>query len=322
MEASDSLWREAMVQLVYIYRDDLKDRELALDALAQLEARAAGHPSLLDIYYAYYLEALKTGDTMEAEEWRARILRYYPASTEAQIVSQPDYFDRLRRMAKEQDSVYAQTYKAYMQGAYGEVKTNKQYAESEFPLSPLMPRFLFLNAVAVARTDGQEAFTTELQDLIARYPETELGAMAKDMLAMLGQGMESQKGGSTGSLAAKRGEVAPSEEEQTTDSLQWSEDREQPSVVLLRLPEMNEDALNQLLYEVALFNFSQFLIRDFDLQKMPVLGEGCAVRVSGFQNMDEADWWIGLVRKNADMQAALIGVEVQPVTEVNLPLVR
>jgi len=295
---------------------------LAMDALAQLEARAAGHPSLLDIYYANYLEALKTGDTMEAEEWRARILRYYPQSTEAQIVSQPDYFNRLRRMAQEQDSLYAQTYQSYMQGAYGEVKTNKQYAESEFPLSPLMPRFLFLNAVAVARTDGQQAFTNELQDLVARYPETELGAMAKDMLAMLGQGMESQTGGSTGSLADKRGEVAAPEVADTLNTQEWSEDRDQPSVVLLRLPQMDEEALNQLLYQVALFNFSQFLIRDFDLQKMPVLGEGCAVRVSGFQNMDEADWWIRLVRKDADMQAALIGVEVQPVTEVNLPLVR
>jgi hypothetical protein len=52
------------------------------------------------------------------------------------------------------------------------------------------------------------------------------------------------------------------------------------------------------------------------------LGEGCAVRVSGFQDMDEADWWIGLVRQNAEMQAALIGVEIQPVAEVNLPLVQ
>jgi hypothetical protein len=71
-----------------------------------------------------------------------------------------------------------------------------------------------------------------------------------------------------------------------------------------------------------LFNFSQFLIRDFELQKMPILGEGCALRVSGFADMDEADWWIGLVRKDAHMQAVLIGIDVLPVAEVNLPLVK
>ena len=70
-----------------------------------------------------------------------------------------------------------------------------------------MPRFLFLNAVAVARTEGQEAFIVQLQELVERFGSTELGAMAKDMLAMMGQGMESQKGGSTGDLAELRGKT-------------------------------------------------------------------------------------------------------------------
>ena len=53
-----------------------------------------------------------------------------------------------------------------------------------------------------------------------------------------------------------------------------------------------------------------------------VFKEGCALRVSGFADLDEADWWIDLVRRNADMQAALIGIEVKPVAEVNLPLLK
>ena len=186
-----------------------------------------------------------------------------------------------------------------------------------------MPRFLFLNAVSVARTEGQQAFVSELQDLVANYGESELGAMAKDMLAMMGQGMESKKGGSTGSLADKREQAEVEKQtEQRADTLQWSEDRKQPSVVLLRMAKADEEALNELQFEIAVFNFSQFLIRDFELQKMPVLGEGCALRVSGFADLDEADWWIGLVRRDAHMQGVLIGIEVQPVAEVNLPLVR
>jgi hypothetical protein len=186
-----------------------------------------------------------------------------------------------------------------------------------------MPRFLFLNAVSVARTEGQDAFARELQDLVTRYPETELGAMAKDMLAMLGQGMESKKGGSTGSLADKRNLTETTEEAGTSDSTQvWSEDRKQPSVVLLILPKADEEGLNELLYEVALFNFSQFLIRDFDLQKMPVFGEGCALRVSGFADLDEAEWWEGLIRQNEQMKSVLSGVKIKAVAEVNLPLVK
>ena len=292
---SDSLWREAMIALYYIYRDKLESEQLAAETLRLLEERFAGHPSLAAIYEEQQLRALRNDE---------------------------EYIAKMKRMLAEQDSLYAATYAAYTKGQYAQVKTNKQYAETEFPQSRLMPRFLFLNAVSVARTEGQEPFVAELQHLVDLYPETELGAMAKDMLAMMGQGRESQQGGSTGSLAEMRGQTEEEAQDSTATAQQWSEERKQPSIVLLRLPQPDEQALNELLYEVALFNFSQFLIRDFDLQKMPVLGDGCALRVSGFADMDEAEWWMDMIQKNADMQSVLSGVETQALAEINLPLVQ
>ena len=319
---SDSLWRQAMIALVYIYRDKVQDEALAMETMHQLEQRNASHPDLLDTYYGYYLYALRYNQQDQAAQWRQKITTYYPTSTQAQIVAQPDYFDKLKRMAQEQDSLYALTYTAYVRAQYDIVKTNTQYAEREYPLSPLMPRFLFLNAISVARTEGQEAFIASLQHIVANHGSSEMGAMAKDMLAMMGQGMESQQGTSTSSLADKRGQVTEQIPDTTDNTLQWSEERDQPSIVLLRLPNTDEQALNDLLYEVALFNFSQFLIRDFDMQAMPIVGEGSALRVSGFQNMDEAEWWIGLIKKNAEMQTILQSITIQALAEVNLSLVK
>ena len=319
---SDSIWRQAMIALVYIYRDKVQDEALAMETMHQLEQRNASHPDLLDTYYGYYLYALRYNQQDQAAQWRQKITTYYPTSTQAQIVAQPDYFDKLKRMAQEQDSLYALTYTAYARAQYDIVKTNTQYAEREYPLSPLMPRFLFLNAISVARTEGQEAFIASLQHIVANHGSSEMGAMAKDMLAMMGQGMESQQGTSTSSLADKRGQVTEQIPDTTDNTLQWSEERDQPSIVLLRLPNTDEQALNDLLYEVALFNFSQFLIRDFDMQAMPIVGEGSALRVSGFQNMDEAEWWIGLIKKNAEMQTILQSITIQALAEVNLPLVK
>ena len=293
--ACDSLWREAMIALYYIYRDKVEDEALAEETLHELVERFTGHPSLDGIF----------------EDLKLRALR----NDEAYIAS-------MRRMLAEQDSLYAATYTAYTKGEYAQVKANKRYADTEFPQSELMPRFLFLNAVSVARTEGQTAFIAELQELVNRYPTSELGSMAKDMLAMMGQGMESQTGGSTGSLADRRGQIDEDPKEAEAQEQQWSDDRKQPSIVLLRLPKPDEEALNELLYQVALFNFSQFLIRDFDLQKMPVLGDGCALRVSGFADMDEAEWWVDMIQKSPDMQPVLVGVVIQALAEVNLPLVK
>ena len=291
---SDSLWREAMVALYYIYRDRLEDPSLAEETLRALEERFASHPSVLAIHEDEALRALQHDEA---------------------------YIARMQRMLAEQDSLYAATYRAFTKGQYAEVKANKQYAEQEYPQSTLMPRFLFLNAIAVARTEGQEPFMAQLQQLVENYGSTELGTMAKDMLAMMGQGMESQTGSASSNLADLRGQVSDTQQQddQTVEQ-QWSEDRKQPSVVLLILPKADEQALNELLYEVALFNFSQFLIRDFDLQKLPVWGEGCALRISGFADLDEADWYVDLIRRNEEMQVVLQPVQIRTVAEVNIPL--
>ena len=295
---SDSLWREAMIALYYIYRDRLMDQPLTDETIRALDERFGTHPSVLAIH----------------EEEQLRELRHDQA-----------YIARMQHILAEQDSLYAATYDAYKHGRYAEVKAQVAAIKTQMINDhwSLAPRFLFLNAVSVARTEGQEAFIAALQDLVDNYGETELGSMAKDMLAMMGQGRESQTGDGTSNLAELRGQVTdPSNQTDTADSVQvWSEDREQPSVVLLIMPTADEQALNELLYEVALFNFSQFLIRDFDLQKMPVFGEGCALRVSGFADLDEAEWWVGLVQRNTEMQTILQNIQIRAVTEVNLPLV-
>ncbi len=296
---SDSLWRDAMTALYFIYRDRLNDTLQANETLHELERRFPNHPCMADIY----------------EDLRLQALRHDAA-----------YIARMQHMLAAQDSLYALTYDAYKYGRYAEVKTQISNHKSEIINDrwSLAPRFLFLNAISVARTEGQEAFIHELQELVAGYGTTELGTMAKDMLAMMGQGMESRKGGSTGNLADLRNQSTdtPDDSDATDSRQEWSEDRKQPSVVLLILPTADEQALNDLLYEVALFNFSQFLIRDFDLQKMPVFGEGCALRISGFADLDEAEWWVDLTQKNAEMQARLETVQIKAVTEINLPLVK
>lgn len=321
MALSDSLIRSALVNMVYTYQDKMDDQPLADETFAELCRRFPHHRDLLDLYYMYYLNALRHNDKDAQDYYRKQIIELYPDTKQAYIVSQPDYFDRLRHQAMEQDSLYETTYTAYTKSDFAAVKKNKLYVEQNYPLSPLMPRFLFLNAVAVARTDGQQAFVAELQDMVSRYPESELGAMAKDMLAMMGQGMESQKGDVSSSLSSLREQIAQADGEQTDSIPAFSDERNAPSVVLLVLPVADEQALNRLQYEVALFNFSQFLIRDFDMQKMPVLGTGCALRVSGFDSMDEAEWWIGLVAQNVNLTQLLqeMHVELIPLTEQNLP---
>ncbi len=319
--ASDSLIANALYNMVYIYQDKVGDQQLADETFDELVRRFPNDKRLVDLYYMQYLNCLKANNQTEAIRYRNEILRLFPNSKQAQIVAQPDYFERLQRMAVEQDSLYETTYKHFAQGDYAVVKQNKQYAEAEYPLSPLMPRFLFLNAVAVAKTENQDAFVAALRDMVTRYPDSEAGAMAKDMLAMMNMGMESQTGGSALGTVDRSSQL---EEAIDTTLLerQFSIERGEPAVVYIVIS-LDENELNNLLYQIAFFNFSQFLIKDFDLKQLPTFGlRRSALEVSGFDSYDEALWYCSLILENPDLHALFerLQADILPITESNSEL--
>lgn len=318
---SNELLARALYNMVYIYRDKVGDQQLSDEAFEDFCKRFPNHELLVDLYYMQYLTALKNNDMLQAEQYRQQIIATFPESNEAYIVSQPDYFQRLQRMAQEQDSLYEHTYQAYTQNNFAAVKTNKLYAEENYPLSPLMPRFLFLNAIAVAKTDGQPAFIVQLQEMVACYPESELAAMAKDMLALMGQGAESQQG-EVASLKERRAQQSTDSVAADSVAVQFSTERNLPAMVLLVM-ENDEQKANQLLYEVALFNFSQFMIKDFDLKLLPTFeANTSALQIAGFEKMDEAEWYINLLQKNTTILPFLQAnnVQVVAITEENFKL--
>lgn len=323
IDQSNQLLADALYKLVYIYRDKVGDQALSDEAFFDFCRRFPEHELLIDLYYMQYLTALKHNDHSAAERYKKQIMAKFPDSHEAQIVSQPDYFIGLQRMAQEQDSLYETTYNAYTNNDFATVKLNKCYADEHYPLSPLMPRFLFLNAIAVAKTDGQDAFIAQLQDMVSRYPESELAAMGKDMLALMGQGAEAQKG-DLSSLQQLREITTVEQETQDTIAVQFSTIRNTTSLVLFIMP-TDEEKLNQLLYEVALYNFSQFMIKDFDLKSLPTFTKDqMALQVSGFDKLDDAQWYVNMLNKNEAIRLFLQSNDVQviAITEENAKLLQ
>lgn len=319
LAASDTMIATALYNMVCIYEDKLEDRQLADETLQELNQRFPNDGHLAELYYRRYLTCLKHDNKAEAELARQQLITRFPNSKQAQTAANPDYFAQLQRIEAEQDSVYEQAYKAFRKNDFQEVKRLKNYAEENYLLSPLMPRFLFLNTIAVARTENQDAFIEALRDMVRRYPDSETGAMAKDMLAMMNAGLESQTGDNS-TLLDRRAETSPVDSallEQT-----FSAEKQEKSSVLV-LVHSDEKTLNNLLYEVALFNFSQFLIKDFDLKVIPVFSvtDGALI-VSGFESYDEALWYVDIMKGNPELQTLFNkeNARIITITDRNLPL--
>ena len=305
--ASNEQIADALYTLTGIYRDRLEDLSLSRTSMEDYERRFPSDEENIELLYRQYLSAVKIDDEKEAERCKQLLINRYPKSEQARIVSDPAYLESLHRMAKEQDSVYVETYAAYREGLYDVVKTNKEYAEIHFPQSYLMPRFLFLNAVGVARTEGQKPFARCLRELVDRYPEHELSAMAKSMLAMMGEGQEAQQGGSPASLEDARTE----EQEQAAveaDSLTQSQAENTIVIIIAK----DEAKLNNLLYEVAVYNFSQFLIRDFDLQSVLNYKSGySALIISGFEKEEDLLWYLNKLQSDEHIAQLLQSLSAQ-----------
>lgn len=308
IKASNNLIAKAIKKLMNIYLDKMNDWDRSESAFEDYCRRFPNDSVLPDLYYVQYINALRLNRENDATYYAQQILERFPNTPQAKIVSDPTYFERLKRTLQEQDSLYELTYNAYTKGDFQIVKQNKDYAELNYPEAVLMPRFLFLNAIAVARTDGQEPFITCLKDMVMRYPNSDLGAIAKDMLAMMGQGMESQQGGTVSDLTQKRENVV---QEDSALLAQSTLDENIEPHVLIEIA-ADEKQLNDLLYQVALFNFAQFMIKDFDLQTFHnYTATTSALRISGLESKEECEWYIGLMQKDATLSQYFIEIKAQ-----------
>jgi hypothetical protein len=87
---------------------------------------------------------------------------------------------------------------------------------------------------------------------------------------------------------------------------------------------MPVDKQNQLLYQIASFNFSRFMIKDFDLAINKMDSVQSALSVTNLESYDEADWYAKSIDSDATIAQFLIDFNVKKViiSEANFALLR
>lgn len=315
---SDAEIAAALLAMADIYANGLTDHEAAVDILDEYERRFPHGDDLLDCYYAQYQAYGQLHKEAERESVRQKIIVRFPDSKQALVLSQPDYAERVARMYAMQDSLYAATYQCYTQNDFACVLANYDYMVSAYPLSVLMPKFAFLRALSIGRTRPADEMQIALNDLVARYPQSDVVSMAKDILALMSQGKEAQQG-TAGNLAALRRQELQQEADAPITEKSYTAAHQLPYAILLQ-PADDHDA-NRTLFDLAAYNFSKFLIKDYDLA-VRMVEEQKTVVLSGFESYDETVWYLGLAAKDAALHAVLGNCAlVLPIADDNLSLV-
>jgi len=312
----------ALFSMGEIYKEKIEDIPMAISTFEEFVRRFNSDKRVPDAYFYIYLMQTKEANQNKANLYRSKLINEFPNSKYGKILSQPNYLEKLESMYKEQDSIYSLAYKAYNESDFKTVYKQVAYIKEKFPLSTLMPKFLFLNALSIGKNETPDLFKTALNDLVKTYPESDVSAMAKDILALMKQGQEAKTGTSSGSLIARRDENTKAEINEITTQ-QFSGDKLSKHRILF-ISGANKSDMNKLLYNIASFNFSRFMIKDFDLVINKMDSTQSALSVTNFESYDEAVWYENSIAGDSVLKKLMNDFQVQKViiSEENYALIK
>lgn len=308
---ANDIIQEGLYNMGLILKDKLEDYSAALDEFNELLKRYPDNIYRLDIYYNLYLMFMKEGDTATAEHYRQLILSDFPDSMQGQALLDPNYIDNLRRMDTEQEELYARTLENYLDNRNAEVHEAYREMEQRFPMSKIMPKFMFLDALSYVTEKKPDEFAATLKELLERYPETDITPIASSYLKGLAQGRKLNES-STNMRAmiwdTRLVAAGDSSAIQADSALVLTLNPMAPQLLVLLYPTDKVNP-NELLYNVARHNFSTFVVRDFDLEQM-TFGQLGLLIIKGFANEAELNHYRAKLADDKDFH---LPADVRPV---------
>jgi tetratricopeptide (TPR) repeat protein len=185
----------ALFALGTLYRDRLDNNEKAVEALQDLLQRYPETQYELDAYYYLYLAYKDLGDLANAQVYYDKIVKGFPNTNYARMLSDPDYAQKLAAKENKLATYYNETYAAFESRQYQTAYERISRVGDMFGGgNALQARFALLNAMCIGNLQGRDEYINALKDLIAKYPEEPEAARAREILRLLGEKMNSGPG--------------------------------------------------------------------------------------------------------------------------------
>ncbi|MCQ2350489.1 MAG: tetratricopeptide repeat protein [Paludibacteraceae bacterium] len=258
------------------------------------------------LYNLYYVYENRIINHKFAVDTYNELLRRYPNTEYGQASSSTD-----TKMEEQIEILYKEAYSALKNGNPLIVKSNLAKAEQCCASSELMPKFYFIDAISGGRAQGKEVFKQKLSTIIEKYPDSEVTPLARDMIALLGQGKEivSPTSNPISTIHESREAVIVSQAEYA-EAIQRAGFEYNPadkhSFVIVIIG--TEEQKNATLFAIAQYNFTRFMIKDFDF-KVKQLDDGVhAIAVTPLSSLDEAVWYQNSVLSDEGVKESLTNI--------------
>ena len=282
--ACHDIIKDGLFHAGIIFKDKLDNLSLCEKHLKRLTDNYTDYDHLDEAWYHLFLLYSRQGRSMEANACLNRLKSNHPESEWTILLSDPYYKENARFGEHIEDSLYAATYEAFKNNRHEVVRANARLAAERFPLGENRAKFLFIDGLSLLNDGDGDGCMERLQEVVEKYPDSEVTELAGMIIKGVQEGRRLHGGKfDIGDIWSRRDITLAAD---STGTIELSAERNSNFIFILAYEpdSVNE---NQLLFELARYNFTNFLVRNFDI----VLDEDNGLhrmRISGFLNYDEA----------------------------------
>lgn len=282
---SNKIIEDGLYHSGVIFKDKLDNLTLSEKSLRRLTDNYKDYEHLDDAYYHLFLLYSRRHDTALAQTYLNRLKQEYPESQWTVMLSDPDFEQNARFGVHIEDSLYAATYEAFKADRFDEVSANTALSASRFPLGANRDKFIFIGGLSKLNGGDADSCVKDMQEVVEKYPQSDVSEMAGMIINGVKAGRTLYGGKFDISDIWERRTVILNDSDSITERKFVAERNADFSFLFVYAPDsVNE---NKLLFELAKFNFTNFIVRNFDIT-IEEAGGLHRMKVSGFKSYDEA----------------------------------
>jgi tetratricopeptide (TPR) repeat protein len=294
MQISHGRIIEGLFNAGTIYKNDLKDMPRAIVTYTDLLDRYPGNDYTLNTYYNLYSIHNQENNMQLANVYKQSIVREFPESQPAQLLTNPNYAAELLAKENEVNRYYEQTYQFFQQGYYDRVKQDVDTALVRYAKDPLVPKFELLKVLAIGKTEDVLVFSIALDSLASTTPDPQVAEMAGMILAY----------------------ILNSDQEVKTETQKIEAEEiynpDTSGVFFYGLFVNNRIDVNQLKFEFINLNLDHFPNNTFDIVDEALAEGEVALYVKEFPDMADARDYSEVAMMNEAIRRTLEGVNYRP----------
>ncbi len=284
VEASNLIIMDGLYNSGVIFKDKLDMLDLSERQLRRLTDSYPSFEHMDDVYYHLWLLYQRRHQPQVAATYLSYLQAKWPDSKWTKLLSDPYYVENARIGEHVEDSIYAATYAAFKANRFDDVRANTRISAERFSMGYHRDKFIFIGGLSKLNAGDSDGCLKDMEEVVKEFPKSEVSSMAGMIINGVKAGRRLHGGRfDMGDVWARRTVVMSD-----SDSIAARKFEVERNVDFVFMLAYQPDSVNQnqLLFEMARFNFTSFVARNFDIEIEDVDGLR-RMRVSGFHSYDE-----------------------------------